>query len=187
MQEIMENIPDQYHDCDPHGEDLECLDAIDPLRVIRDFFTGHRVRTGILTLRLFAVGFPGLRFFAAAVITVIIYLARIAMVWFTIPRSIPASDAAIIAVMEPKGLAAAVLASLPLQAGIAAGQTIQDVTYIVIFFSILVCSVMVFLLERTCVYRGVPETVLDVCKRDRAGVIFLISSRFGFKDQIMLL
>jgi NhaP-type Na+/H+ or K+/H+ antiporter len=94
-------------------------------------------------------------YFGAA-ITIIIYLARIVIVWFTIPRSIPAPDAAIVSIMEPKGLAAAVLASLPLQAGIAAGQTIQDVTYIVIFFSILVCSVMVFLLERTAfagVYR----------------------------------
>jgi potassium/hydrogen antiporter len=94
--------------------------------------------------------------YMGAAITVAIYLARIVMVWFTIPRSIPASDAAIVAVMEPKGLAAAVLASLPLEAGIAAGQAIQDITYIVIFFSILVCSVMIFLLERTAfsgVYR----------------------------------
>jgi NhaP-type Na+/H+ or K+/H+ antiporter len=87
--------------------------------------------------------------YLGAAITILIYLARIAMVWFTIPRSIPSSDAAIVAVMEPKGLAAAVLASLPLQAGIAVGQTIQDVTYIIIFFSILLCSVMIFLLERT--------------------------------------
>ncbi|MDP3396150.1 MAG: cation:proton antiporter [Methanoregula sp.] len=87
--------------------------------------------------------------YLGAIITIIIYLARIVMVWFTIPRSIPASDAAIVSVMEPKGLAAAVLASLPLGAGIAAGQAIQDITYIIIFFSILVCSVMVFLLERT--------------------------------------
>jgi potassium/hydrogen antiporter len=87
--------------------------------------------------------------YLGALITIIIYIARIGMVWFTIPRSIPASDAAIVSVMEPKGLAAAVLASLPLEAGIAAGQVIQDITYIVIFFSILVCSVMVFLLERT--------------------------------------
>jgi len=94
--------------------------------------------------------------YLGAAITIIIYLARIVMVWLTIPRSIPASDAAIISIMEPKGLAAAVLASLPLQAGIAAGQTIQDVTYIIIFFSILACSVMVFLLEKTAftnVYR----------------------------------
>jgi len=91
--------------------------------------------------------------YLGAAITVIIYLARIVMVWFTIPRNIPAPDAAIVSVMEPKGLAAAVLASLPLEAGIAAGQTIQDVTYIIIFFSILVCSVMVFLLERTAFSR----------------------------------
>jgi NhaP-type Na+/H+ or K+/H+ antiporter len=56
--------------------------------------------------------------------------------------------------MEPKGLAAAVLASLPLEAGIAAGQTIQDVTYIVIFFSILACSILIFLLERTAFSRA---------------------------------
>lgn len=87
--------------------------------------------------------------YIGALITVIIYLARIVMVWFTIPRNLPASDAAIVSVMEPKGLAAAVLASLPLEAGIAAGQAIQDITYIIIFFSILVCSVLVFLLERT--------------------------------------
>ncbi|MDP3564179.1 MAG: cation:proton antiporter [Methanoregula sp.] len=87
--------------------------------------------------------------YLGAIITIIIYLARIVMVWFTIPRSIPASDAAIVSVMEPKGLAAAVLASLPLAAGIASGQAIQDITYIIIFFSILVCSIMVFLLERT--------------------------------------
>jgi potassium/hydrogen antiporter len=87
--------------------------------------------------------------YLGAAITILVYLARIIIVWLTMPRSIPVADAAIVAVMEPKGLAAAVLASLPLEAGIAAGQTIQDVTYIVIFFSILACSILVFLLERT--------------------------------------
>lgn len=87
-------------------------------------------------------------YFGAA-LTIIFYLVRIVIVWLTIPRSIPKEDASIIAVMEPKGLAAAVLAAMPLEAGIANGQAIQDITYMVIFFSILVCSVMVFLLERT--------------------------------------
>ncbi|MDO9549838.1 MAG: cation:proton antiporter [Methanoregula sp.] len=95
--------------------------------------------------------------YLGAAIIILIFLARIVMVWFTIPRCIPASDAAVVAVMEPKGLAAAVLASLPLQAGIAAGQTIQDVTYIIIFFSILVCSIMVFLLERTTFSQMYPK------------------------------
>jgi potassium/hydrogen antiporter len=84
-----------------------------------------------------------------AVLTALFYLVRIPIVWLTIPRSIPKEDAAIISIMDPKGLAAAVLASMPLEAGIAAGQSIQDITYIVIFFSIIICSVMVFLLERT--------------------------------------
>nr|WP_319376531.1 cation:proton antiporter [uncultured Methanoregula sp.] len=92
--------------------------------------------------------------YIGALLTIIIYLARIVIVWLTIPRNIPPSDAAIVAVMEPKGLAAAVLASLPLEAGVAAGQTIQDVTYIVIFFSILVCSILIFLLERTPFSKG---------------------------------
>lgn len=88
-------------------------------------------------------------FYMGAALTIAFYFARILIVWLTIPRTIPKSDATIIAVMEPKGLAAAVLAALPLQAGIAIGQAIQDIVFIVIFQSILICSVMVFLLERT--------------------------------------
>lgn len=87
--------------------------------------------------------------YLGAFLTIAIYVARIVIVWCTIPRHIPKPDAAIMAVMEPKGLAAAVLASMPLAAGVAAGQVIQDTTYIVIFFSILICSVLVFLLEKT--------------------------------------
>ena len=87
--------------------------------------------------------------YIGALLTIIIYLARIAMVRVMIPRRIPVADAAYMSIMEPKGLASAVLASMPLQAGIAAGQTIQDVTYIVIFFSIVACSILVFLLEKT--------------------------------------
>ena len=88
-------------------------------------------------------------FYMAAALTIAMYIARIIIVWFTMPHTLPKADAAVIAVMEPKGLAAAVLASLPLEAGIAVGQGIQDITYLVIFLSILICSVMVFLLERT--------------------------------------
>lgn len=88
-------------------------------------------------------------FYMGAALTAAFFLARIVIVWLTIPRSVPKSDAAVIAVMEPKGLAAAVLATMPLEAGIAVGQGIQDIVYIVIFLSILTCSVLVFLLERT--------------------------------------
>jgi len=45
--------------------------------------------------------------------------------------------------MIPKGLAAAVLAGIPLQKGIAGGQIIQDLTYSIILISILITSVMI--------------------------------------------
>ncbi|MBA7656817.1 hypothetical protein ES703_64744 [subsurface metagenome] len=52
-------------------------------------------------------------------------------------------------VMVPKGLAAAVLASIPAQEGMAGGEFIRDVTYIVILSSIVATSVMIPLLEKT--------------------------------------
>jgi len=51
--------------------------------------------------------------------------------------------------MIPKGLAAAVLASIPAQVGIIGGELIRDVTYMVILISIVATSVMIPLLERT--------------------------------------
>jgi hypothetical protein len=45
--------------------------------------------------------------------------------------------------MAPKGLAAAVLAALPLQYGIAGGEVIRDTTYMVVLFSISLTAVLV--------------------------------------------
>jgi cell volume regulation protein A len=58
-------------------------------------------------------------------------------------------DAALMTIMSPKGLAAAVLASLPFQQGWEHGELIRDISYGVILFSIVGTSVMVFLLEKT--------------------------------------
>jgi small-conductance mechanosensitive channel len=52
-------------------------------------------------------------------------------------------------VMVPKGLAAAVLASIPLQQGIAGGKMIQDVTYAIVTFSILLTSILIFFVNKT--------------------------------------
>ena len=84
-----------------------------------------------------------------AIITLVIFYIRVPTVWISVPRSVPASDASIMAIMVPKGLAAAVLASMPLQMGMAGGELIQGVVYSVILFSIVLCSVLVFLLDRT--------------------------------------
>jgi cell volume regulation protein A len=50
--------------------------------------------------------------------------------------------------MAPKGLAAVVLASIPLQEGIAGGDTIKNITYGIIIFSIIITSVLVVIQGR---------------------------------------
>jgi len=52
-------------------------------------------------------------------------------------------DSAITSMMAPKGLAAAVLAGLPLQHGVAGGETIRDTTYMVVLVSISLCALLV--------------------------------------------
>jgi NhaP-type Na+/H+ and K+/H+ antiporter len=45
--------------------------------------------------------------------------------------------------LAPKGLAAAVLASLPLQYGVAEGELIRDTAYMVVLVSISLCAVLI--------------------------------------------
>ena len=87
------------------------------------------------------------------VLTIVIFMLRIPIVWISMPRSTQVSDVSMAAVMVPKGLAAAVLAAIPLQQGIAGGDLIEGVTYSVILFSIILCSILVFLLEKTNVMK----------------------------------
>lgn len=52
-------------------------------------------------------------------------------------------DAAFTSMMAPKGLAAAVLAALPLQYGVAGGEVIRDTTYMVVLVSITLTALLV--------------------------------------------
>ncbi|MFA6122110.1 MAG: cation:proton antiporter [Sideroxydans sp.] len=54
-------------------------------------------------------------------------------------------DAAITSMLAPKGLAAAVLAALPLQYGVVGGELIRDTTYMVVLVSITLTAVLVML------------------------------------------
>ena len=54
-------------------------------------------------------------------------------------------DASIISMMGPKGLASAVLATLPLKYGVPGGDVILDVTYMVVLFSITLTALLVIL------------------------------------------
>ena len=51
------------------------------------------------------------------------------------------------AAIVPKGLASAVLASIPLQQGVPAGEFIRDTTYSVVLFTIIFTSLLVLLLH----------------------------------------
>ena len=74
---------------------------------------------------------------------------RIPSVWLTLPRSISRRDASMIAVMAPKGLASAVLASIPFQAGMEGGELIRDLIFAAILFSILLNSLLIVLIDKT--------------------------------------
>jgi cell volume regulation protein A len=52
-------------------------------------------------------------------------------------------DTAMASVLAPKGLAAAVLAAVPLQYGMAGAETIRDVAYMVVLVSISLCALLV--------------------------------------------
>lgn len=82
-------------------------------------------------------------------LTVFILIVRIPAVLLSVPKSAAKFDASVISVTIPRGLAAAVLAIIPLQRGLEEGQLIQDVTYSVIFFSVLFTSTFIFFLYKT--------------------------------------
>jgi len=83
------------------------------------------------------------------IITLIIFVIRIPVVRFFIKRTGSKRDRAIVAMIAPKGLASAVLASIPAQLGIPQGDVIRDVTYAVVFFSIIITSLLVLVSERS--------------------------------------
>lgn len=87
--------------------------------------------------------------FTGVVITLLIYIFRIPAVRLTVDRTNTVEEASIMAVMVPKGLASAVVASLPLQAGFPEGVKIQELTYAVVLISIALTSALIFLIGKT--------------------------------------
>jgi NhaP-type Na+/H+ or K+/H+ antiporter len=89
--------------------------------------------------------------YVALALTTIIFALRIPSAWMGLSRTTPKRDAALVAVMSPKGLAAVVLASIPLEQHLPGGDMLQAVTYGIVFLSIVFTSVLTFLIERTSV------------------------------------
>ena len=82
-----------------------------------------------------------------ALITFALVLVRILMIRFVISRSTPVLDKAVMSVMIPKGLGAAVMATLPLYQGVLYGEIIQAICYSIILFSTLYCVLLFFLIR----------------------------------------
>ncbi len=87
--------------------------------------------------------------YVALALTALIFALRMPCAWIALSRTTPKHDAALVAVMSPKGLAAVVLASIPLEQHFPGGEMLQAVTYGVVFLSIVFTSVLSFLIERT--------------------------------------
>ena len=86
------------------------------------------------------------------IITVVLFLLRILIVRLSVHAKnkdeLPIEDKMFMSGIVPKGLAAAVLATIPLQRGIAGGELIQNIVFAVILFSIIFTSILVPVLER---------------------------------------
>lgn len=83
------------------------------------------------------------------IITVVLFALRIPIVQISIWKKddLEPEDKAFMASMVPKGLAAAVLATIPLQAGVPGGEIIQNIVFAVILFSIVFTSIMVPIMD----------------------------------------
>jgi potassium/hydrogen antiporter len=57
-------------------------------------------------------------------------------------------DMAIMSILTPKGLIAAVFASIPVQMGLKHGAEIQDLGFAITLFSIVICSILVILVSK---------------------------------------
>jgi NhaP-type Na+/H+ or K+/H+ antiporter len=99
-------------------------------------FVGISLQFGSPTI--YATGF---------LIVLLIILFRIPGTVFLSGKNISKPERAIMSVMTPKGLVPAVLASLPLQRGLAHGEIILDLGYSIVLFSIIICSALVIVLS----------------------------------------
>jgi cell volume regulation protein A len=86
-------------------------------------------------------------------IAALMFVVRYPVVWIVTLKAMPAHDAALVCTMAPRGLAAATLASIPLQSGVVGGELIQNVVYSLVISSILINAMLVPLVEQTFVGR----------------------------------
>ena len=93
-------------------------------------------------------------------ITLVLFVMRLLLIKFIIGKKTPSYDKSVMSLMIPKGLAAAVLATMPEQVNLQRGvevipgaETIKYVTYSVVFISILFTSILILLMDRVPLLR----------------------------------
>jgi NhaP-type Na+/H+ or K+/H+ antiporter len=85
--------------------------------------------------------------------TALIYVARAVAVRWGASRAIARADASRMAALAPKGLAAAVLASIGVEQNLPNALLVQNLVYSIILFTIILATVLVFLQDRTPIGR----------------------------------
>ena len=83
-----------------------------------------------------------------ALMTLALCIARIMYVPLVVPKSTPVLDKAVISSMIPKGLGAAVVATLPFQRGVPDGDIIQAICFSLILFSTVFTVLFFFLINK---------------------------------------
>ncbi|HBS88336.1 MAG: hypothetical protein A2W91_17535 [Bacteroidetes bacterium GWF2_38_335] len=82
------------------------------------------------------------------IIVAAIILSRPLSISILSKKKFTSKDIAIMSILSPKGLIPAVFASLPLQLGLPYGQEIQDITFSVVLFSIVISSILVLFVSK---------------------------------------
>jgi NhaP-type Na+/H+ or K+/H+ antiporter len=106
-------------------------------------YLGISIHFGTLSLALTAVA-----------MVLLIYSMRVVLTRFVFrDTGYSLRDTAITSMLAPKGLAAAVLAALPLQFGVAGGEVIRDTTYMVVLVSIALSALLVMIYPLPAIQR----------------------------------
>jgi NhaP-type Na+/H+ or K+/H+ antiporter len=92
--------------------------------------------------------------FAGLIFTGVIYVVRLFVAKYASPSTAGLFDKSVISMMTPKGLAAAVLATIPEMAGVPEGTQIKNITYAVILFSIVVTSILILVNDNSDKLQG---------------------------------
>jgi len=114
------------------------------------------------------INFSNLLMMALSLLIVLILFVARTVSALPLRKSTSPKDLAVIEGLVPKGLAAAVLAQLPVQAGIEGAQVFGDLVLGVVFFSILLSTILIFLVEKNK-YQGTSVLIqkfIDIFKKD---------------------